>query len=144
MISSLAPVVTDLSEPYWNAAKEGRLIAQSCSQCSQLRFPPSPICSSCGRMDYQWIELSGRARVSAWTVTHQTYHPDLAGEVPYTVLLVNLIEQDDLFAYGRYVSSGTPLETGMPLRAVFEGQPHGWTLVNWRAETPDESRTENR
>lgn len=134
MISSLAPVLTDLSAPFWNAAKEHRLVVQSCRGCSRLRFPPSPICSACESMEYEWQSVSGRARIAAWTVTHQVYHPDLAGKTPYTVLLVNLVEQDDLFAYGNFVSPGLEPEVGLPLRAVFEDQPHGWTLVNWQAD----------
>lgn len=85
-------------------------------------------------MEYEWIEVSGRARVAAWTVTYQVYHPNLVGKTPYTVLLVNFVEQEDLFAYGNFVSSGHVPEDGMRVRAVFEPQAHGWTLINWRAE----------
>jgi uncharacterized OB-fold protein len=133
VITPLAPVPTDTSLPFWEAAREHRLIVQSCTACGRLQFPPLPMCSGCTADGLEWRELSGRGRVITWTRTHQQYHPALAAQLPYTVLLVELAEQPGLLLYGNLRPAAADVTVNLEVSAVFEDNPDGWTLIHWRA-----------
>jgi uncharacterized OB-fold protein len=75
--------------PWWEAAREHRLVAQRCTACGTLRHPPGPLCPSCSSVDSQWQELSGRGSVYTFTVVHQQFVP---ADVPYVVVAVDLDE----------------------------------------------------
>jgi uncharacterized protein len=133
VITPLSPDPTDTSLPFWEAAKERRLIVQECSACGRLRFPAVPFCAPCGSEEFTWREVSGNGRIATWTRTYQLYHPELADQVPYTVLLVELVEQPGLLLYGNLRPSSADVAVGQPVSAVFEDRPDGWTLIHWRA-----------
>jgi uncharacterized OB-fold protein len=76
--------------PFWDFARVGELRMQRCSECSQLRWPPGPICPYCWSADASWAPLSGQGVLQSWVTFHREYHP--AFPVPYSV---GLIELDD-------------------------------------------------
>ena len=47
MASRPVPTVTDDSAPFWEAARDGRLVAQRCAGCGELHHPPRPECPRC-------------------------------------------------------------------------------------------------
>lgn len=64
-------ISTDPStEPFWIAARDGRLVACRCGACGAFRMPPTPFCPSCRSTDVEWPELSGRATVFSFSVVH--------------------------------------------------------------------------
>jgi uncharacterized OB-fold protein len=75
--------------PWWEAAREHRLVAQRCSACGALRHPPGPVCPACSSTESDWQELSGRGVVYTYTVVHQQFVP---ADVPYIVIAVELDE----------------------------------------------------
>jgi uncharacterized OB-fold protein len=86
------PTPTRDSAPYWQGLLEGRLMLQSCDRCGKVRHYPRPVCDACYCMDVRWIEAKGTGTVHSWTVCHHPYHPAFKGEVPYTLVLVDLPE----------------------------------------------------
>ena len=58
-------VVPDaLTQPFWDAANEGRLVIQHCHACNRLQHPPAPTCQQCGSGDHlAWQEMSGRGTI---------------------------------------------------------------------------------
>lgn len=109
------------SEPYWAAAREGRLELQRCRDCGAWRFPARAICNRCHSFEASWRPVSGRGRIVSWVVTHQPFSPDFADRTPYVVVSVALDEQDDLVLLGHLVS-GEPSD-GARVRAVFPAPP---------------------
>jgi len=105
------------SEPYWRAAREGRLELQRCSDCSAWRFPARAICNRCHSFESSWQPVSGRGRIVSWVVTHQPFSPAFADRTPYVVASVALDEQEDVVLLGNLVS-GTP-KGGARVHAVF-------------------------
>lgn len=122
------------SAPYWAALAQGRLVLQRCRSCGRWTWPPRPICSGCHGDDLAWEEASGTGEVYSWVVTHQPYGADLAREVPYTVALVRLDEQDDILVPGRFVGGGD-LYQGLRVRATTERVSDEVGLLHWTAET---------
>lgn len=85
-----APLVTDDNAVFWEAARDGRLVAQRCATCGRLRHPPRPMCPECRSLEVESVELSGRGTVHSYAILHHPRHP--AFEYPVLVVLVDLDE----------------------------------------------------
>jgi uncharacterized OB-fold protein len=78
---------------YLQAAGEGRLVLQRCSECSKLRYPIGIACPFCTSLAWDWSEVSGRGTVYSYEVVMHPIHPSFREQVPYPVVLVELDEQ---------------------------------------------------
>ena len=58
----------DWTEPFWNAAKENRLVAPRCGECGTYRFPPTPFCPECQSQNTEWPELPDTAKVFSFSI----------------------------------------------------------------------------
>jgi len=56
------PQPTPETQPYWDGAREGRLMLPWCEDCGQPHFHPRAICPHCGAARLQWRQASGRGR----------------------------------------------------------------------------------
>ena len=90
------PVPEYGAEPFWQACNDEQLVMQRCELCSKLRWQPAPLCTFCASDQYVWAPLSGRGRISTWTVVTHPVHPAAAARVPYVVVEVELEEQRGL------------------------------------------------
>ena len=91
------PVTDELSQPFWDAAKQHRLVIQRCGECRYYNHPPRPVCERCSSQRLEFATVSGRGTIYTFTVMHQ---PSVAGfedEVPYITIVVELAEQPLLF-----------------------------------------------
>jgi len=116
------PQETALSAPYWKAAREGKLMLQSCGSCGKVRHYPQLLCGNCQSNEVAWVNASGAGTVHSWTVTHHAFHPGFASEVPYTLVTVDLPEGVRML--GRY-DDATPLKLGLPVQLKFEPDAQG-------------------
>ena len=85
-----APSANATSRPFFEAAREHRLVVQRCVGCGAHRHPPRPICPHCGSLDVEWDELDGTGTLFTWSVVHQPFLPALRSYVPYVVAIVEL------------------------------------------------------
>jgi len=91
------PAADELSQPFWDAAKQHRLVMQRCQECGYFNHPPRPVCDACQSQQLQFEPVSGRGTIYTFTVMHQ---PNIAGfedQTPYLNILVELDEQPRLF-----------------------------------------------
>lgn len=79
-----------LTQPWWDATREGRLLVQRCRRCGHFQHYPRALCTSCTSIDLDYAEATGRGVVYSFTVLHRSPHP--AFEPPYVVALVRLEE----------------------------------------------------
>ena len=75
---------------FWEGAREHKLLIQRCTDCKALRHPPGPGCASCGSLDWDTVEASGRGTVHSFAVHH--YPPVPGFDVPNVVGLIELDE----------------------------------------------------
>lgn len=125
------PEITELTEPFWSAAKERRLVVQRCDDCETYRFPPEVGCYRCGSRKATWATVSGQAKLFSWTVAHPPLLPYFQEHAPWPVAVVQLEEGP------RMVTNlvDVPIEeyeVGMPLEAAFEEIDDEVTLVLFR------------
>ena len=71
--------------------KDGRLMRSKCKKCGSTSFPPRADCDNCMSGDFEFIEISGKARLLTFTkiVSAPTGFEDVA---PYIVGVVDLKE----------------------------------------------------
>lgn len=86
------PHPTAVTEGFWAAAREHRLVLAHCGTCGSLHFYPRPTCPSCGSSDLGWSDAAGTGTIHALTVARRPTHPKLAERVPYVVAIVALDE----------------------------------------------------
>lgn len=86
------PRPTPLSQPWWDACRDGKLLIQRCTGCGHTQFYPRTICTACGSAAVDWARASGRATVLSYTVVRQAVSPAYKPEVPYIIALVELEE----------------------------------------------------
>jgi len=108
------PPVSDVSQPFWDATRERRLLVQWCRACDRPVFYPREVCPTCLDADLEWRESAGTGTVHAMTIEHRPQNPQFAKRVPYAIALVdvaegwrmltNLVECDPLT-----VAVGTPV-----------------------------------
>lgn len=88
----LLPNPDPVSQPYWDALHEHRLVLQKCANCGAIRHYPRPMCDKCYSMDVDWADASGKGTVHSWTVSHHAFHFSFKRDLPITLALVDLEE----------------------------------------------------
>lgn len=127
------PEPTDLTLPFWQAAKAGRLDLQYCTDCAGFQFYPRPCCVRCGSTALQWRTSAGLGRIYTYTINHRAANPYMADKLPYAVVVVQLDEGPRMM--GNLIN--TPLSEitiGLRVRTVFEPVSDDITLVHFEAE----------
>jgi uncharacterized OB-fold protein len=106
------PPVDTITQPWWDATRERRLLLQRCSSCHQAQHYPRSFCRSCGAVGHlEWVESTGTATVDAYTVVHRS--PDPAVEVPYVVARVRLAEGPILLTNLQMNLADTPADDAL-------------------------------
>jgi hypothetical protein len=91
------PPTSELTAPYWEAARRGELVVQRCGACDERPFPPRARCPRCGADSLAFAPVSGRGTVYSYTVAQRAPHPVFSGQLPLVVAIVELAEGPRLF-----------------------------------------------
>ena len=128
--TAVPPIVRTQDNMFWfDAAAEGRLVIQRCTDCATLRHPPTPSCPTCRCFEWDAVESNRQGTLHSWTVVH---HPqDPAFTYP---LLVGLV---DLDTGTRLVADFEPTEhdelaVGCAVEVYFAEHAHGEKLPRLR------------
>ncbi|MFC8436102.1 Zn-ribbon domain-containing OB-fold protein [Streptomyces sp. NPDC057253] len=128
-------IATDrFTEPFWQAARERRLVAPRCGDCGHFRLPPTPFCPECQSQNIDWTELSGRGSVFSFSVVR-----NIRGLDDDVVLVAAVVDLPDAPG-ARLVSNvidADPDEVriGMELTVDFTPVSDGWLLPVFRPLT---------
>lgn len=141
-MTAVAPLVPDVHNPvlapFWQAAREERLVLPYCAGCGAVQWPPRPNCLVCHAFDFEWRPVAPRGTLFSYFVAHKPLHPSVAGEVPYASAVVEL--EASVKMLGRL--DGVDLDAiriGTPLRARFVERVPGVTLVHWEPAPASEA-----
>ncbi len=106
------PVAVSWDQPFWDAARQGQLVAQQCRDCGRLQHYPRPACIDCLSQSREWVTLTGLGTVWSFSIIRQVTNPVFASEVPFALVDVELAE-------GPRITSrldDTSVEIGDPVR----------------------------
>jgi len=76
---------------YSEALKQQKLLGLKCNKCGTVTVPPKMVCRSCASLELEVLELKGTGRIQTFTICNVASE-GREGEVPYTILLVELDE----------------------------------------------------
>ena len=125
------PLPDATTQPWWDAAAEGRLLVVRCASCGEAHFYPRPFCPRCGGDEVSWEEASGDATLYSWSVVHRNDLPPFRDKVPYVAAVVDLAEGPRMMT--TVVGAEPPaLEVGMALRVAFEELGEGYSVPVFR------------
>jgi uncharacterized OB-fold protein/acyl dehydratase len=86
------PVPTEISAPFWDGLRAGRLSLQRCNGCGHWIFFPRRHCDKCWSHDVEWREVAGTGTLYTYTLTRIPTLPDFADEMPQKMAVVELDE----------------------------------------------------
>ncbi|MCK9518844.1 MAG: Zn-ribbon domain-containing OB-fold protein [Dehalococcoidia bacterium] len=125
------PEPTTASKPYWDAAREHRLLIQRSKKTGEYVFYPR-IVSPFGIDDeLEWVEVSGRGTVYTYTVAHRPTGPQWANDGPYVIAIIALEEGPRMTA-NVVECDPKDVHIGMPVVATYDDVTPEVTLVQFR------------
>ncbi|PHK94378.1 hypothetical protein CR162_13915 [Pseudoroseomonas rhizosphaerae] len=126
-----SPVVNADSAPYWQGAREGRLLIRRCDACGQTHFMPRHLCPACWSADLRWVEATGRGTVHSFTIIRRAPLAAFAPRVPYVVALIDLEEGPRMMAN---ILGDDALDTaiGDAVAVCFEDRGEGAAVPQFR------------
>lgn len=80
------------SRPYWDAAREHRLVIRRCRDCGAKHFMPRHLCPQCWSDRLEWIDCKGAGTVASFSIVHRAPTAPFKAQTPYVVALVDLDE----------------------------------------------------
>ena len=113
------PELTNLTRPFWEAAKEGKLLVQRCCNCGERIFYPRNICTNCMSSNLEWVQVEGRGKVHTFTIVHYPPFPSFQNDVPYVLAVIELKEGPRMLT--NIVECSTEkVNIGMEVEVVFD------------------------
>lgn len=92
------PVPNADSLPYWNAARECRLVIRKCTACGSMHFMPRYLCPVCWSDQLEWVDSRGTGSIHSFTIIRRAPVSAFAVRVPYVVALIDLDEGPRMMA----------------------------------------------
>jgi uncharacterized protein len=113
------PTVDAETRPFWDAARDERLLIRRCGACGEASFYPRSFCPACWSTDLVWEEAGGRATLYTWSVVYANDLAPFRDRTPYVAAVVDLAEGPRMMTN---VVDCDPVEltVGMALRVAFE------------------------
>jgi uncharacterized protein len=112
------PTIDAASAPYWEAAKQGRLLIAECAACGKVHHYPRPFCPHCWSEDVHPVQASGNGTLYTYSTVYVNDLAPFKERLPYVAAIVELAEGPRLMTTIEGAHPGD-LRVGMPVTAVF-------------------------
>jgi hypothetical protein len=126
------PDVDDpIMRPFWDGAREGRLVLQRDRTTGVVHWPPKPAYWKGGRLDY--FAASGRGTIYTYVVGHEPFLSAFRDLLPHIMVVVALAEGPRIVGH---MVNCRPEEMafGMPVRVVYKRLTERVTLPVWEPD----------
>ena len=111
------PTIDAETQPFWDAAGDGKLLYKKCTACGEPHFYPRPHCPFCFSDKVEWQEASGRGTIYTYSVMRRA-------PVPYAIAYVELAEGPRMMT--NIVDCDLDkIAIGQPVRLVFKPSEGG-------------------
>ena len=128
------PVPDELSQPFWDAVNQRRLILQNCRFCGKLQYPPQGVCQICGSSEgLEWKEVEGRGHIATYIVIEDGRLNRRMPDQPYNLVMVTLDADPSVNFYSNL--PGVPayeVPVGAAVEVVFEEAEPGRLIHEWQ------------
>lgn len=127
------PEIEPLTEPYWAACREHRLVIQRCTDCGTFRHLPHVMCAKCQSSAYEWVPSSGRGTVFTYTIVVHPVHDAVVDVVPYNVVVVQLADCGGVLVPGNVIDCDPDdVHVGMPVEVAWDDVTPEVTIPRFR------------
>jgi hypothetical protein len=127
------PDVDDpIMRPFWDGARDGKLMLQRERASGRAFWPPKPMYWK-GGDKLEWFEASGRGTIYSYVVGYEPFLPAFKHLLPHIMVLVELEEGPRLVGY-MVDCRPEGMAFGMKVRVVFEQLTERVTLPVWRPD----------
>ena len=112
------PTIDPASAPYWEAARQGRLLIAECRSCATVHHYPRPFCPTCWSEDVHPVAASGAGTLYTYSTVYVNDLVPFRERLPYTAAIVELAEGPKVMT----LIEGAPAERlriGMTVTAAF-------------------------
>jgi uncharacterized protein len=115
------PSTDPSTQPFWDAAAQGRLLIAVCHDCGHRFFYPRPFCPLCWSGSVGWLQASARAQLYTWSVVYVNDLPPFHSRVPYVAAIAEL-EEGPRMETNIIDCDFDALYVGMPLEVQFRAE----------------------
>lgn len=126
------PKPSKWSKPFWDGAKQHKLLLKKCRNCGHIDHPPYLYCTNCSSEDCDWVEASGKGTLYAFAVNTYGVPFPFMEDLPYVVALIDLPEGPRMIS-NVVECDPKELRNGMELEVIFADVSPEIALPKWRA-----------
>ena len=130
-VSKPIPVPDEISAPFFEGAREGKLMLQHCTACDGWSFPVRERCPHCFAAKLGWCQASGSGTLYTFAIMHQVMNPGFAASVLYNVSQIDLEEGVRMVSNVVGIDNDA-LRIGMKLDVFFESVGDGVCIPKFR------------
>jgi uncharacterized protein len=113
-----SPILDSTSAPYWEAARQGRLLIAQCAACNKVHHYPRSFCPYCWDDDVRPIPAQGTGTLYTYSTVYVNDLPPFKDRVPYVAAIVELDEGPRLMTTIEGVEPQA-LRVGIPVTVIF-------------------------
>ncbi len=119
------------TQPFWDAAQEGRYVVPRCVACGVGHWPPGPMCPHCFGAEIAWGDAPTHGTVYSWVVATHPVAEVLVDQVPYAIALIDL--EPGVRVVGNVVGCDpSAIQAGLAVEVFFEEREEGVRVPNFR------------
>jgi len=108
------------TEPYWDAAKDGKLMVKFCKDCGKPHHYPRGICPHCFSTNLEWRQAKGTGEVYTYSIMN-------ASKPPYVIAYVTLDEGVSMMT-NIVDTPHDKVKVGQKVKVVFKDMDDGHKL----------------
>jgi len=134
--------MTPEARPYWDGLKDGKLMLPKCGDCGHTFFYPRILCPRCHSRAITWIQASGRGRLHAFGIAHQSFNRAFKVKPPFVLAMIELEEGPHMLSNLVNVEPDPKVvKCDMPVEVVFEKLTDDVTLPLFQPSRPTAARS---
>ena len=123
LLRPLPSPITPEAQPYWDGARQGKLMIPKCRACGKAFFHPRVLCPFCSSRDIAWIQASGRGKLHSFAIAHQILNKAFKLKPPVILAMVELDEGPRLLTnLVNAEADPAKLRCDAPVEVLFEKQ----------------------
>ena len=117
--------------PFWEGARQRRLMLQRDRRTGAVHWPPKPLYWSGGELE--WFAASGKGKVYSYVVAYEPFLPAFQHLLPHVMVLVEVEEGPRLVGY-MIRCRPEEMSFGMRVRVAFKDLNDVVTLPVWEPD----------
>lgn|SRR5690606_32353077 len=86
------PIENADSQPYWEGARQNKLLIRKCKECSTFHFMPRHLCPECWSDQLEWVESAGTGSIHSFSIIRRASLAAYSEKTPYVTALIDLDE----------------------------------------------------